>query len=264
MSFHARLIRLFLATSVKQELAYRANFWVSLLYSLLNLGTGVMGIVVLFGQVESVRGWTLPATLAILGVYLTLSALNQLFISPSLDRLAGMDGEIWTGKFDYLVLRPVNTQFLASFRYWHPFALVDLLMGLGVLGGAVALLQQSMSAGRLALFVLAMGIGLLTLYSILLFFSALVFWSPGFLFGWVFGALYQVARYPVGMYPEWLRFTLTWVVPLGVMTTLPAQVLTGGVQPALLAGGAALSVALFVGASALFRGGLRRYASASS
>ncbi len=135
------------------------------------------------------------------------------------------------------MLRPLSTQFLASFRYWRPYALVDLLMGLGVLGAAMALLQQTMNAGRLALFVLALGIGLLTLYAIMLFFSTLVFCIPGFLFSWFFGALYQMARYPVGLYPEWLRFTLTWVAPLGVMTTLPAQVLSGGAQPGLLAGG---------------------------
>lgn len=264
MGRYLRLIATFLSTSIKQEVAYRANFWVNLMYSLLNLGTGVLGIVVLFGQVDSVKGWTLPSTLAILGVYLTLSALNQLFISPSLDRLAGMDGEIWTGQFDYVVLRPLNTQFLASFRYWRPFALVDLLLGAGVLVASVSLLHETMSAGRIALFLLALCIGLVTLYAVLLVFSALVFWSPGFLFGWVFSGIYQMARYPVNLYPEWLRFVLTWIVPVGVMTTLPAQILTSGAAPDWLLGGAALSAGLFAAASLLFHTGLRRYASASS
>ena len=113
-------------------------------------------------------------------------------------------------------------------------------------------------------FVVGMAAGLLILYAILLAFSALVFWSPGFLFTWLFNALLQMARYPVGLYPGWLRLVLTWIVPVGVMTTIPAQALTGTLTPGVLAGAVAMSLAFFVGATALFRTGLRRYASASS
>jgi ABC-2 type transport system permease protein len=94
--------------------------------------------------------------------------------------------------------------------------------------------------------------------------TALVLWSPGFFFTWVFDALFQMARYPVGLYPGWLRLILTWVVPVGIMTTVPAQALTGELSVEMLAGSVALAVGLLIGASALFRFGLRRYASASS
>jgi len=87
---HLRLIKSFARASVQNELAYRANFWISLLHSLLNLGTGVLGVIVLFGQVETVHGWDFQATLALLGVYLTINALRNLFIGPSLDALSGM------------------------------------------------------------------------------------------------------------------------------------------------------------------------------
>ena len=85
---YLRLVGLCARASAQQELAHRANFFISLLHSLLNLGTGVLGLVVLFGQVESVRGWDFASTLALLGVYLTIGALRQLFIGPSLDALA--------------------------------------------------------------------------------------------------------------------------------------------------------------------------------
>ncbi|NMC78889.1 MAG: hypothetical protein GYA59_05985, partial [Chloroflexi bacterium] len=109
-------------TSAQQELAYRANFWISLLHALLNLGVGVLGMQVLFNQVKSVRGWDYPSALALLGVYLVISALRGLFIGPGLEALAGMGQEILSGQFDFALLRPVNTQFLVTFRYWHLFA----------------------------------------------------------------------------------------------------------------------------------------------
>ncbi len=262
--YHLRLVRQFARASAQNELAYRANFWLSLFHSVLNLATGVLGVLVIFGQIETIRGWDLPSTLALLGVYLTLSALRGLFIGPSLEALAGMDGEIWNGQFDFTLLRPVNPQFLASVRHWRPFALVDLALGLAVLAVAVAQLGQSLTPLRLATFLLALLIGVAILYAILLAFSALTLWNPGFLFTWVFDGLFSMARYPVGLYPGWLRLVLTWVVPVGLMTTVPAQALTGALSGLTLVAALLAALALLAASSLLFRLGLRRYASASS
>jgi ABC-2 type transport system permease protein len=259
-----RIIARFMQVSLQEEAAYRVNFFISLFYSLLNLGTGILGVVVVFEQVESIRGWTQDATLALLGVYLTVSALRGLFIGPGLEALAGMDGEIWSGNFDFTVLRPVNTQLLVSLRKWRWFSLVDLLLGLSVLGASAWKLQYSLSAQQTVVFLLALLAGTLTLYAILLAFAALVFWSPEVLFTWIFNGLFQMARYPVGIYPGWLRLALTWVIPVGLITTFPAQALTGALQLPALAGSLAMSLALVTGASLLFRNGLKRYASASS
>jgi ABC-2 type transport system permease protein len=261
---YLRLIRRFAEASAQNEMAYRANFWISLLHSLLNLGTGVVGVTVLFGQVGTLHGWDYPATLALLGVYLTVDALRGLFIGPSLDALAGLGGEIWSGQFDFTLLRPVDVQFLASFRHWRPLALIDLALGLGVLGTAVVRFETPLTLARTATFLIALGAGVTILYAILLAFTSLVFWSPALLYTWIFDAVFQMARYPVGLYPGWLRLALTWVVPVGVMTTVPAQALAGELSARMLIGSVALATALLVGASALFRFGLRRYASASS
>jgi ABC-2 type transport system permease protein len=261
---YLRLTRSFARASAQEQLAYRANFWISLLHSLLNLVAGVLGLLVIFGQVEQVRGWDLPATLALLGVYLTLGALRGLFIGPSLEALAGMDGEVWTGRFDFTLLRPVDVQIQASLRHWRPLALVDLALGLAVLAVAILRLGQALDLPSIAAFLAALAAGVVILYAILLAFAGLVFWSPGFLFTWVFDALFQMARYPVSLYPGWLRLVLTWVIPVGVMTTVPAAALTGAADPRILLGGLALAALAFTAATTLFRSGLRRYASASS
>jgi len=261
---YLRLIRSFVTVAFQNVLAYQLNFWISLLYSILNLGTGVLAVVVLFNQVEAIRGWTLASTLALLGSYLTLGALRQLFIGPSLEALAGMDGEIWSGTFDFTLIRPVDVQFLASVRHWRPLALLDLALGLGVLITAALRMGATVTAVDVIAFVITLMAGLVILYAILLAFAGLVFWSPGFLFTWLFNALFQMARYPVGLYPGWLRLVLTWVVPVGVMTTVPAQALSGDLSVGVLVGSLTLAGVLFGGATWLFRTGLRRYASASS
>lgn len=261
---YLRLISSYARASTQAELAHRTNYWIGLLHSGLNLLTGVLGVGVLFGQVDSLNGWDFSSTLSVLGVYLTVSALQRLFISPSLEALAGMDGEVWTGKLDFTLLRPVDVQFQASLRYWQPFALVDLFLGLGVVGLALPRLESPIGSAQLLGFAFSLVLALVMLYAILLFFSGLAFRSPGFLFTWIFNSLFQMARYPVGIYPNGIRLILTWIIPLGFITTFPAQALTEGLRIGSLGVGLLLTSLFFLGATAFFRAGLGRYDSASS
>ena len=259
-----RLIFAFFRASFQEAAASRSNFFISLFTSLLNLVTGILGIVVLFSQIKSLNGWNLASTLALLGVYLVVSALRGLFIGPSFDSLAGMEGEIWSGAFDFTLLRPVNTQFFTSFRKWRLFALVDLLLGIGVLGVAVSRLSMQMTFSRLVFFLFMLLVGMLILYSILLLFAAMIFWSPAVLFTWVFDGVFQMARYPSSLYPGWLRLALTWIIPVGVITTFPARALTSSLSAEEVLFAVLLAIGLLTIASVLFRTGLRRYRSASS
>ena len=262
--FYLRIISSFIRASLQEEMAYRSNFWISLLNSLLNLITGVLGVVVLFGQVDSINGWDFASTLVILGVYLSVWALRGLFIGPSLEALSGMDGEVWTGKLDFTLMQPVDVQFQASFRHWRLFRLFDLILGLGVLFAASQNLAGTVNPINFVAFLFSLLIGIFILYSILLIFAGLVFWSPGFLFTWVFDGIFQMARYPVGIYPNWVRLILTWVIPVGLITTVPAQALSGDMSEWLFIGAILFAVVLFSIGTAVFRIGLRRYASASS
>ena len=257
---YLRLIKYFMLSSAQTDLAYRANLAIGLLNSLLNLIVGVLGLAVLFSQVNTLNGWTFASTLALLGVYLTINALRGWFIGPSLEMLAGIEGDVWSGRFDFTLLRPINTQFFVSVRQWSWFAVIDLALGLGVI--VVATVQSG--GAQMFSFLIAAAASVAVLYAILLIFTALVFWSPGLLFTWVFDAIMQLARYPIGIYPGWLQFVLTWIIPVAIMTTIPAAALTGDIQPIVLIGGVALAVVLFLAASVLFRLGVKRYNSASS
>jgi len=264
MFHYLKLIGQFFKISVQAEMAYRANFFIRLLYSVLNLVTGLFSLMVIFNQVETIKGWDLPSALILLGIYQLLGALRSLFIGPSLESVAGMDGEIWTGTFDFTLLRPVNKQFLISFRYWRLFALIDLIFALGVLIYAIVLMETPLSLLNLVSFFVTLVAGVLLLYAALLAFSALVFWNSGFLFTWVINDLFQLARYPVGIYPNWLRLILTWIIPVGLMTTIPAQAIKGTLSPTMLILTTIFSIMAFFGASLLFRRGLQKYTSASS
>jgi len=80
----------------------------------------------------------------------------------------------------------------------------------------------------------------------------------------VFQSMYEAGRWPVSIYPGWLRFALTFIVPVGFAVTVPAQALAGHLTWQVLAGAWALAVGLFAAARLFWRMGLRRYQGASS
>jgi len=262
--FPLSLIKSFVRVSVLQDMAYRANFWVDLLNSLLNLVVSITAIYILFQQITELNGWGFSATLGLVGVYLIVSALRGLFIGPSLEALVGMGQEVWSGNFDFTLLRPINTQFFVTFRIWRLNALLDLFLGMLVITFSVLLSATPIPFWDWLLFAIALIASVLTLYALLLAFSSLVFWSPGFLFTWVFDTLFQLARYPVGIYPPALRFLLTWIIPVGLITTIPAMALSGKTQTITVVIAVLVAILLFGAASWLFQKGIRRYHSASS
>lgn len=257
------LVGSFARASLQKDLAYRANFWISLLHSVINLGVGIFSLQILFHQTETIRGWNQAQALSLLGVYLIISALRGLFIGPSLDALAGIGQEIWNGNFDFSLLKPVPVQFLVSIRFWNFYALLDLLFGMGVLAFAIHQANHIIVI-NLLLFLPALISAVVILYSLLLAFTALTFWSPGFLFTWVFDSLFQLARYPVTIYPAWLRMILTWVVPVGVMTTIPVQTLHGKIPAGMLGWIILVAGSLLTASSWFFHCAVKRYSSASS
>ena len=80
----------------------------------------------------------------------------------------------------------------------------------------------------------------------------------------LFDGLYRAGQYPVGIYPPWLRYGLTFVVPLAFAVTVPAEAVTGRLSGAAAIVAVATTAALVVFSRWLWRRGLRRYAGASA
>ena len=262
--YHLRLIRSFIRLSVQREMAFQANFYIRLMYTILYLVMGLVGVSILFGQVESFQGWTYPQALTLLGVYMIFTALLDLTLWPSLNIMGGLDGEVWRGSFDFTLLKPLNTQFLVSFRAWDMWQLIDLVIALVVLGRGLFLLGGQLTLGNILLFLLMLAVALILGYSILLVLETVVFYYTGVPLTWVFSAIMFTGRYPIGIYPQWIRLLLTWIFPVGFMVTIPTQALLGTSAPGMLAAGAGMALLLYLAASAFFRRSLRKYVSASS
>jgi ABC-2 type transport system permease protein len=118
--------------------------------------------------------------------------------------------------------------------------------------------------GGFLIFIAALLVSLLLVYSVLLILASAAFWYLGTPLMWIFDSLIQTGRYPVGIYPGFLRIVLTWVIPVGFIITVPAQALSGSPGIPALAGGAGLAVFMLSLSAVFFRSSLKKYSSASS
>ena len=80
----------------------------------------------------------------------------------------------------------------------------------------------------------------------------------------LFEGIYAAGRWPVGIYPNWLRFGLTFLVPVAFAVTIPASALLNRLNPTTLLGTAGLTLAFLIVARIFWRIGLRNYSGASA
>ena len=264
MAYYFRLIRAFMSTAFQRETAFRANFVFNLLNSSLGLIINLSGLSILYGQIDSLKGWTYPQALILLGVYSVVGTLLDINLWPSLNTMGGEDGEIWQGTFDFTLLKPVNTQFYVSFRSWDLWQFFDLLVGLIILGWGLYLLDLPVIPANLLWFLLMLFVAVILGYSILLILETGAFYYLGTPLTWFFSSIMSLSRYPITIYPGWIRIILTWIIPVAFMVTIPTQALVGTASIKLMASGILLAAILFWLSSLFFRRSLRRYTSASS
>ena len=259
---YLRLWRQFIITAFMREAEYRLNFVIGVGEGLAQLALAVISFLLLYRFTDQVAGWTQAEVLMLVGVYRIVEGLINLQIAPNMQAVSGY---IRRGEMDFILLRPVSSQFLVSLRTLALPEGVNVLIGLLLLlyAGGVAGVRWS-AAGVLA--AMAFGLcGLLTLYALWLFMVTFAFWLVQIgnldLF---FYSLFETARYPVTFFKDVLRALLTFVFPVAFATTFPTQALRGQADLRLLPVGIALAAALLVGSHMFWNYAVRHYSSASS
>ncbi len=257
-----RLLLVFFRVSILNETAYRVNFFVQLFQSLLNLGTAMAGLGVVFSYTNSLSGWRPEEMLALVGVFFLIGGLISLVIQPGMSALIDA---VRTGTLDFTLTKPEDAQLLVSIQKVAFFSLIDLLLGLGVLIVALARLRERLGLGQAAAFAGVLLAGGVIVYSFWLFLASLSFWFvrvENLLE--IFRSMYEAGRWPVSLYPGWLRFGLTFIVPVAFATTIPAEALSGRLSGGTLLEAFALAAVMFLLARLVWKLGLRHYSGASA
>ncbi len=257
-----RLAAVFFRVGILNELQYRVNFFLQLFQSLIALATGLVGLSLVFNHTEALAGWSRPELLAVMGVHILMGGFIQALIQPNMERLMG---DVREGTLDYALTKPADAQVLISvreIRLWH---FVDVAIGLVVLGVAASQLRGNLGPWQALAFVAALLCGGVMIYAFWLMLTSTAFWVVRVdEMVNLFQGVYAAGRWPVGVYPGWLRSGLTFLVPVAFAVTVPAEALTGRLTMPTLLGAIGLAVALLILSRWVWRTGLKRYSGASA
>ena len=254
--------RAFVRVTALNELAYRATFFVALVQSAVSLIAGLAVLALVFGQTDSLNGWSAPELLALMGVHILLGGIIASAIQPNMERLMQ---DIRRGTLDFLLTKPDDAQLLVSVREFRPWQTVDVAIGAVLIAIGVAQLGRGPGPLEALAFAGALVLGSVLIYCFWLVITTCAFWLVRMdEVHELFEGLYQSGRWPISIYPSWLRIGLTFLVPIGFAVTVPAEALTSRLTVESLAAAAVFTVVAFVAARWFWRLGLRSYSGASS
>jgi viologen exporter family transport system permease protein len=257
-----RLSWLYFRVGVMNELQYRVNFVVQLFQSAIALVVGLLVLALVYSHTDELNGWSEAELLCVLGIQILMGGAIRTYIQPNMMRLID---DVREGKLDYALTKPEDSQLLVSVREVRIWQVVDLISGTVVLAVGLSRITTDVGILDALAFGAALVFGAVMIYCFWLVIATGAFWIVNM---WhaveLFDGIFQTGRWPVGIYPGWLRYSVTFLVPIAFAVTVPAQAVTSRLQWQTLALAALFAVVLLGFTRWFWRFGLRNYTGASA
>jgi ABC-2 type transport system permease protein len=218
-------LRRFWATALAGQLEYQLNLLIDLLAMAGNLAGSLFVISLFYGPGRNLGGWNWEAALVVLGIYTVLDGACSSLLRPNLGTIVT---HVQQGTLDFILLKPIDSQFWLSFRTFSPAGLPEIGTGLGLILWAAAKAGATPSPTGVLTAALMLASSLVILYSLWFGLATTSIW---FVKTWnateVLRAALTAGRYPISAYPLRLRSLLTVVLPVAFLTTVPAEAILG-------------------------------------
>jgi ABC-2 type transport system permease protein len=259
---YLRLLVAQLRLSLLVAAAYRTDFVVDAVIEVLWTSTVLVPLLVVFGSRAEVAGWSFGEALVVVGFFTLLQALLEGVMNPS---FVAVVEHVRRGTFDFVLLLPADALFLVSTGRFHVWRSANVLTALGILIVAFHRLGGPPSASAVALASVLFAASAVMLHAVWTMAMCSVFYAVRTdNLTDVLSAALDASRWPSTVFRGATRFALTFVVPLGLMTTVPARALLGHLDTETCAIALAEAALFALAARAMWRRALGRYASASS
>jgi len=256
------LLSAFLKVNIQMSLAYRADTVVNILLNVMWLGWELLSLSIIFSNTETIGGWGFGELIALLGVFRLVNTLMIALIWPNTEKF---NQSIRDGSMDYTLLQPINSLFLVTFSRITVWRIWDLVLAIILIVVGVNMSGDTTTPLSILTFILLTISGAIVIYSLWIVLIALTFWFTKFDNNvTILQALLDAGRYPVTVYPVWLRIIVTFVIPIAVATTVPLQGLRGELSISRVLMFIAIGIVSFLVASRVWKAGLKRYSGASS
>lgn len=216
----------------------------------------------IFTNVRTVAGWDLDRMLVLTGTFLIAEGLSSALIHRNMQRLADT---INKGELDFVLTRPISSQFLVSVRYVDFGDLPTSVIGVGYVLIGLGRLGIMPSPVEIAAYLVMLLCALISLYALWFMSVTLVLWTGRIQnISMVMGPIVEMARVPSDVYRGLAKPLMMYVLPVAAIATLPSRAILGILEPGIVPYQVALAAVLLWLSHRFWVFSLRRYTSASS
>jgi ABC-2 type transport system permease protein len=259
---YLRVWRACLRNCFARELEFRSSFVLTVISTLFSATFSIVLAAQVFTNVQEIAGWDLDRMFVLTGSFLIVRGLCAGFCQPNMQKLSELVNK---GELDFVLVRPISSQFLVSIRYVNFGALVTTVVGVAYVLIGVARLGLTPGIVAVAAFVLTMMTAFASIYALWFMSVTLALWSGRINnISSLFDAVLILGRMPSDVYRGAISVLLTLVLPIAAAATLPSKALLGILEPAIVPYQLVLSVVLLWASHWFWNFSLRRYTSASS
>ena len=249
--------------SVARELGFKANFLLWILVEFLWFGLQLAFISVLYNHTDHIGSWSKWQVVMLIGGGHFIQQIFQAFFLVNMTNLSEL---VRTGKFDFLLLLPVNTRFVVSLRQVDLGGFVNASSALAVMAYAAHQMHYTPSAVHVAGFFALCIAGIIIHYSLMFLLATASFWTvraQGIVWGYY--NLFQIARLPDEAFRGLFKAVFTFALPMLLVSNVPVRLLADKAQsPAMMLLLVVMSTVCFILSEWGWRQSLKRYTSASS
>ena len=249
--------------SVARELGFKANFLLWIAVEVLWFGLQLVFIGVLYRQTKTIGTWSQWQVVMLVGAS---SFIQQMFQAFFLVNMTNLSELVRTGKFDFLLLLPVNTRFVVSLRQVDLGSFINAAFALVVVTYAAHRMHYTPTLAHAAGFFALCLVGIGVHYSLMFLLASVSFWTvraQGIV--WAYYNLFQIARLPDEAFRGVFKAVFTFALPMLLVVNVPVRLLADKLtDPWTIVQLLFMGVVCALASEWCWQKSLRRYTSASS
>jgi len=245
-----------------RELEFRGNCLIKMAGNLLRLAITMVFFQVLFLHTPTIGGWDIHSTLLLVAVNQMVNGLYNAFFSTNITRIPDYVRE---GTLDFVLVKPIDPQFLTTLRYVNFSALFSLVFPLLIIFYLVAAGSIAVSLSAFALSLLLLSCGVAIRYALGLAVMTLSFWATEtYALHSLYTDFFSLSGYPAVIFRGGWQIFFTFIVPVIVVANFPVMALMQVLDATAVLFALGLAAVLLLLTRWFFHFALRNYCSASS
>ena len=220
-----KVYKKFLHTALASELEYKANILIDLITAILSLLGSIFLLSIFFQSTGNIGGWEFEQALIIQGIYTILNGVTNTWFNPNLTEIVK---HIREGTLDFVLLKPIDSQFFISLKKINPSGLLEIILGFFLLLYCIKINQIDLNLRFYTLSLITTICSISILYSLWFFISTTTIW---FVKTWnateVLRSFLYIGRFPLNSFSFSLRIFFSVFIPIVFITTIPSEVFLG-------------------------------------